>query len=61
LDEREEAVARLEELDAQTEQLRERYEAKIMALTELKQSILQKAFSGELTSPPTQAIKEAAE
>ena len=30
-------------------------------ICELKQSILQKAFSGELTSPPSQAIKEAAE
>jgi hypothetical protein len=32
-----------------------------LPLADLKQSILQKAFSGELTSPPSQAIKEAAE
>jgi hypothetical protein len=30
-------------------------------LGSLKKLILQKAFSGELTSPPSQAIKEAAE
>lgn len=34
---------------------------KLEAVAELKQSILQKAFSGEVTSPPSQAIKEAAE
>ena len=37
------------------------YEQKLQPLAELKQSILQKAFSGELTSPPSQAIREAAE
>jgi type I restriction enzyme S subunit len=42
-------------------QLEENYRKKIDELVELKQSILQKAFSGELTSPPSQAIKEAAE
>jgi type I restriction enzyme S subunit len=37
------------------------YEARLQLISELKQSILQKAFSGELTSPPSQAIREAAE
>lgn len=61
LDCREKAVARLEGLTAQMERLRETYEARITALAELKQSILQKAFAGELTAPPSQAINEAAE
>jgi type I restriction enzyme M protein len=32
-----------------------------LSTMDLKQSILQKVFSGELTSPPSQAIKEAGE
>jgi type I restriction enzyme S subunit len=61
LNERERTVTRLDELAAQTERLRETYETRVTGLAELKQSILQKAFSGELTSPPSQAINEAAE
>jgi type I restriction enzyme, S subunit len=56
-----EIMMNLAELEAEAEQLQERYEQRIADLAELKQSILQKAFSGELTSPPSQAIKEAAE
>lgn len=37
------------------------YRDKLAGLTDLKQSILQKAFSGELTSPRSAAVKEAAE
>ncbi|MFK4536190.1 type I restriction enzyme S subunit [Bradyrhizobium ottawaense] len=37
------------------------YQRKLANISELKQSILQKAFSGELTSPPSQVIAEAAE
>ncbi len=61
LDEQERAVTRLDELATQTERLRETYDGRIAALAELKQSILRKAFSGKLTSPPPRAIKEAAE
>jgi type I restriction enzyme S subunit len=61
LSDRERVVAQLDELAAQTDRLREAYEARVTAMAVLKQSILQKAFSGELTSPPSQAIKEAAE
>jgi type I restriction enzyme S subunit len=53
-----------EELDSrrgQIERLEEIYREKLSSLAEIKQSILQKAFSGELTAPPSQAIKEAAE
>jgi type I restriction enzyme S subunit len=37
------------------------YEKRLSQIQELRQSILRKAFSGELTSPPSQAINEAAE
>lgn len=45
----------------QTKRTEAIYTQKLAALADLKQSILQKAFSGELTSPPSQAIQEAAE
>ena len=54
-------VAKFDALSAETERLEQSYAAKAAQLAQLKQSILQKAFSGELTSPPSQAIKEAAE
>lgn len=41
--------------------LEDAYSARLVKLADLKQSLLQKAFSGELTSPPLQAIREAAE
>jgi len=37
------------------------YRRKLANIVELKQSILRRAFSGELTAPPSRAIKEAAE
>jgi len=37
------------------------YRNKLIRLESLKQAVLQKAFSGELTSPPSSALKEAAE
>lgn len=61
LNDRERTAARLDELAAQTERLRETYDTRITALADLKQSILQNAFSGALTSPPSQALLEAAE
>jgi type I restriction enzyme, S subunit len=61
VDERQRAVIRLDDLAMQTERLREMYTTRIAALAELRQSILQKAFSGELSSPPSLNIKEAAE
>jgi type I restriction enzyme, S subunit len=54
-------VDALEALREQTEKLETLYERKLRDLAEAKQSILQKAFSGELSSPPSEAIKEAAE
>lgn len=54
-------VADLQSLEHGTSRLASAANEKIVRLGQLRQSILQKAFSGELTSPPSQAIKEAAE
>ncbi len=56
-----EHVAIFDELAEQTSALKKIYETKLGQLRDIRQSILKKAFSGELTSPPSQAIKEAAE
>lgn len=42
-------LARLEDLTAITDQLREGYQTKLQDLDDLRQSLLQKAFAGELT------------
>ena len=47
-EEQQKIVAQLNELQEQTKKLEQIYEQKIKDLDELKQSILQKAFSGEL-------------
>jgi restriction endonuclease S subunit len=54
-------AADFEALSIETQRLEDVYNEKLLQLAELKRSILQKAFSGELTSPSSQAIKEAAE
>jgi type I restriction enzyme, S subunit len=59
--ERQQAVTRLDDLAARTERLRDGYETRIAAIAELKQSVLQKCFSGQLILPSSQAVKEAAE
>jgi type I restriction enzyme S subunit len=56
-----ELLSRLDAVASETQKLEESYNSKLEGLAQLKHSILQKAFSGELTSPPSQAIKEAAE
>jgi type I restriction enzyme S subunit len=61
LDEQKGIAAKLNDLSSQVEQLEVLYQEKLLDLTVLKQALLQKAFSGELSSPPSQAIKEAAE
>jgi len=43
-------VQNINELDAETQRLESIYRQKLAALNELKQSILQKAFTGQLTS-----------
>jgi type I restriction enzyme S subunit len=52
---------RLDELAERTRRLATTCRRKIELLVSLKQSILQKAFSGELTLLPSQAIEEVAE
>jgi len=54
------AVIKLDELFFETRRLESIYHQKLTALTELKQSLLQKAFSGELTANANNMRKEAA-
>ena len=52
-------VDQLKELSAETQRLEAIYKQKLDVLAELKQSLLQKAFSGELTALPDKEIEEA--
>ena len=52
-------VARLDALSAETQRLESVYRQKLACLAELKQAILQKAFSGELGAQPDKALKKA--
>ena len=52
-------VEYLDQLSAESQRLGNAYRRKIARLAELKQSILHKAFSGELTSQPDRVLKEA--
>ncbi len=61
LDEQDKIARQLDDLLDETQRLDEKYELRLLQISDLRQSILQKAFSGELTAPPSQAIKEAAE
>lgn len=54
-------VKKLEALAAQQTALERVYESKIDALAELKQSILQRAFAGELNARSADTVQEAAE
>jgi type I restriction enzyme S subunit len=56
-----EITAKLVSLSGVTQRLTRIYRAKLDSAAKLKQSILEKAFSGELTPLPSLAIKEAAE
>lgn len=51
-------VANIDEIAFETQRLEAIYRQKISALKELKQSILQKAFTGELTADTPKTIKE---
>ena len=55
-----EEVKKLKLVDAKTKNLESVYSAKLAALDELKKSILQKAFSGELTKISDNKIKQGA-
>ena len=60
LNEQRAIVHTLERFDTETKRLKSNYQRKLTALSELKQSILQKAFSGELTALPEEALEEEA-
>jgi len=51
-------AGQLEELSFETQRIEAIYRKKIVALNELKQSILQKAFTGELTADTPKTVKE---
>jgi type I restriction enzyme, S subunit len=62
LQEQRKVVRQLALINAETQRLEIIYQEKLVALTELKQSILQKAFTGELTADSTnQTTKTAKE
>jgi type I restriction enzyme, S subunit len=50
IEKQQEILSTLDKLEAETQRLEAIYRQKLAALTELKQSILQKAFTGELTA-----------
>jgi type I restriction enzyme S subunit len=50
LEEQQTIVHQLDALRAETQKLESVYQKKLLALNELKKSILQKAFTGELTT-----------
>jgi type I restriction enzyme, S subunit len=54
-------VGKLRELREASDQLVGNYKTKLVMVAQLKQSILQKAFSGELTSISASIVNEAAE
>ncbi len=60
ISEQEDLVKRLDELSLSQQQLTSIYQRKLTALAELKQSLLQKAFSGELTAERAEAAVEEA-
>lgn len=59
--EQERIVSKLDDLSIGVQQIEDVYVRKVAALSELKQSILQKAFAGELTAQSDKALREAAE
>lgn len=54
-------AGKLDAFKAECDQLEEIYRKRLAILIDLKQSILERAFSGELTTPSFPAVKEAAE
>ena len=52
-------IKKLDALSSETNRLEAIYQHKLTTLAELKQSILHKAFSGELTAQPERALQEA--
>ncbi|BAY48818.1 restriction modification system DNA specificity domain protein [Scytonema sp. HK-05] len=61
LDEQNRITNKIDDLRTETQQLETIYRQKIAALNELKQSILQKAFTGELTADTANQTTKAAQ
>jgi type I restriction enzyme S subunit len=61
LPEQRRVIGRLADLESEVHRLGSLYKERLSQIEELKQSILHKAFCGNLTSPPSQVLKEAAE
>ncbi|WP_404791433.1 restriction endonuclease subunit S [Altericista sp. CCNU0014] len=59
--EQQEIITILDKLETETQHLEAIYHKKLASLNELKQSILQKAFTGELTADTANQTMEAAE
>jgi type I restriction enzyme S subunit len=59
IQEQKKVVEQLDNLKSQTKNLESIYQQKLDALAELKQSILKKAFAGELTALPEKTLEEA--
>lgn len=58
IDEVASVVDQITAIETKTQRLESIYQQKLDSLAELKQSILQKAFTGELTANPDKALKE---
>jgi type I restriction enzyme S subunit len=54
-------VEKLQDVSREARKLEAMYDKRLSFIAELRHAILQAAFSGELTSPPSQVIREAAE
>lgn len=61
LDEQNRITNKIDDLRTETQQLETIYRQKLAALKELKQSILQKAFTGELTADTANQTPKAAQ
>ncbi|XHX75737.1 MAG: restriction endonuclease subunit S (plasmid) [Stenomitos frigidus ULC029] len=61
LDEQNRITDKLDDLKAETQRLEAIYQQKLVSLNELKQAILQKAFTGELTADTANQTTKAAE
>lgn len=61
ISEQKRVVDKLVEVSTESRRLEENYRLKLLRLSQIRQSLLHAAFSGELTSPTSQTSKEAAE
>lgn len=60
LNEQQQIIVKLDYIASQIEKNKTIYQQKLTTLAELKQSLLQKAFTGELTAKPETVLKDEA-